>query len=180
MTETGSSASATTAPPLRIPSRPTPTRTSGATPATTARPERTRPGGQQNSDADALGDACDNCDAVANAGQGESHRTPTPTALATCDNCEAIANASQHDGDADTVGDACDNCPAVSNPSQADADGDGLGDACDLLPVSPPRGSVGTRIVILGTGFGTKRGTVKIGTASCVVSRGRRRASRAR
>ena len=44
------------------------------------------------------------------------------------------------------------------------------GDACEALPVQPPQGSVGTRISITGTGFGTKRGTVKIGTAACNVS----------
>ena len=38
------------------------------------------------------------------------------------------------------------------------------------MPVTPPQGSVGTRILITGTGFGTKRGTVKIGTAPCTVS----------
>jgi hypothetical protein len=53
---------------------------------------------------------------------------------AACDNCPAVANAGQADGDADGRGDACDNCPAAANPGQGDADGDTLGDACDPCP----------------------------------------------
>jgi len=37
-------------------------------------------------------------------------------------------------------------------------------------PVQPPIGATGTAIVITGSGFGTKKGTVKIGTGLCRVS----------
>jgi hypothetical protein len=74
-----------------------------------------------------------------------------------CDNCPAISNAGQEDYDNDLLGDACDlctdtdgdgygnpeftnpecdddNCPFAYNPDQADWDGDGVGDACDTRP----------------------------------------------
>lgn len=48
-----------------------------------------------------------------------------------CDNCPVVFNPAQEDSDQDGVGDACDNCPAIANADQLDSDGDGLGDACD-------------------------------------------------
>src|SRR5207249_2812367 len=51
-----------------------------------------------------------------------------------CDNCPAVANPTQTNSDTDGLGDACDNCPTVANPSQANADGDPQGDACDPCP----------------------------------------------
>jgi len=48
-----------------------------------------------------------------------------------CDNCPAIANANQADGDGDGVGTACDNCPTIYNPDQSDNNGNGIGDACE-------------------------------------------------
>jgi hypothetical protein len=48
-----------------------------------------------------------------------------------CDNCPAAYNPSQSDRDHDGVGDACDNCPDGANFGQANLDHDGFGDACD-------------------------------------------------
>jgi len=52
------------------------------------------------------------------------------------DNCPAVANANQADGDGDGVGTACDNCPTVANADQADEDTDGIGDACETLDLA--------------------------------------------
>ncbi len=60
--------------------------------------------GQQDSDGDGIGDACDTVDPCA--GQGG-------------------------DSDNDGVCDNQDNCPNHYNPGQQDSDGDGIGDACD-------------------------------------------------
>jgi uncharacterized repeat protein (TIGR01451 family) len=92
---------------------------------------RTTPNpGQQDTDGDSQGDACDadlDGDGVLNG----------------VDNCPSAPNASQSDFDSDTVGDACDdsdgdgvldaedNCQTVPNPSQLNTDGDPNGDACD-------------------------------------------------
>lgn len=96
---------------------------------------------QENSDDDALGDACDDDDDNDSLGDD-------------LDNCPQDRNQDQADRDRDGTGDACDwdsdgdgweefcveyfcllafdNCPHDSNPDQTDTDGDGLGDACDL------------------------------------------------
>jgi hypothetical protein len=49
-----------------------------------------------------------------------------------CDNCPLNSNPGQQDSDGDGVGDACDNCPLNANPGQQDTDGDGVGDVCDV------------------------------------------------
>lgn len=87
--------------------------------------------GQEDTDDDDIGDACDNDidgDSVANTG----------------DNCALVPNPDQADLDLDDIGDACDgdddgdnvldgndNCPVIANPLQTDNDTDLIGDACD-------------------------------------------------
>src|SRR6185503_2925676 len=39
-----------------------------------------------------------------------------------CDNCTKVANAGQENADGDTRGDACDNCRIVANGGQQNAD----------------------------------------------------------
>ena len=75
-----------------------------------------------------------------------------------CDNCPSISNPLQEDTDYDFIGDICDtctdtdgdgfgnpgyaantcpedNCPTMYNPSQTDTDSDGIGDVCDFRSV---------------------------------------------
>ncbi len=121
-----------------------------------------------DTDADGVGDDCDNCPAQPNSSQADTDRDGTGDACDPCpldagddadgdgscadvDNCPDDANADQADEDGDGVGDLCDNCVADANPGQEDRDEDGMGDVCDPNPTTPAcTPSEGT-----GTGGGT-------------------------
>lgn len=106
--------------------------------------------GQENSDTDTLGDACDICAGGDNALDADADGVPdfcdacpgfadsidadNDSIPDSCDVCPLLANPDQKDVDSDGVGDLCDNCPTVPNPGQEDADTNGVGDAC-ICPI---------------------------------------------
>ncbi|MBD3398598.1 hypothetical protein GF412_05140 [Candidatus Micrarchaeota archaeon] len=124
--------------------------------------------GQNDSDSDGEGDACDECpldlqnDADSDGICGNE------------DNCPGTRNREQLDSDSDGIGDECDscpndpqndadsdgvcgdedNCPETPNPKQSDHDLDGQGDSCDSSPVDCSRycPSIGHN-VYLGSGM---------------------------
>ena len=98
--------------------------------------------GQNDTDGDGVGNACD----ITPNGDNDGDLVDNQI-----DNCRDAANAGQADLDGDGIGDACDsspgvdadgdnvedggdNCLGVANPAQTDSDGDGQGNACDSTP----------------------------------------------
>jgi hypothetical protein len=120
--------------------------------------------GQEDTDADGAGDACDPCDdypscttpcPAENSCNGEIDCEPDQLCFPSClpshctcdggtwtctDDCIGIClpadcyDPLHMDMDADGVPDICDNCPEVHNPIQLDTDRDGVGDECDNCP----------------------------------------------
>jgi hypothetical protein len=104
---------------------------------------------QEDSDLDAVGDACDLCPLDCNkvdpgiCGCGVSDDDSDGDGIPDCnDGCPTDPNKTEPgqcgcntpdtDGDGDGVADCVDNCPVDPNPDQADSDGDGDGDVCDV------------------------------------------------
>jgi hypothetical protein len=83
---------------------------------------------QADTDADGLGNVCDNCRAAFNPDQLDTDHDAVGNS---CDTCDTVYDPGQADLDADGRGDACDDCPASYNPSQEDYDLDRAGNACD-------------------------------------------------
>lgn len=79
-------------------------------------------------DSDGIGDAQDNCPAVANPDQTDSNGNGVGDA------CEPPAPPDQ---DTDGIADAQDNCPLVPNSDQLDSNHNGVGDACEPPEVTP-------------------------------------------
>ena len=105
--------------------------------------------GQEDSDGDSNGDACDLCpgfddnfdddgDTVPNdcdacPGFDDLADADTDGFADGCDNCPDVSNLDQNDSDVDGVGDLCDNCPEHYNPGQEDSNGNDVGDPCDYI-----------------------------------------------
>gem|GEM_PF-1451704 len=93
-----------------------------------------------DTDTDAVGDALDNCPAVANSDQLNTDGDNLGNACDGDDDNDGLSDTQEAslgtnplvmDTDNDTVGDKIDNCPVISNANQLDADADQLGDVCD-------------------------------------------------
>jgi len=102
---------------------------------------------QEDEDADAVGDVCDNCsdmpngpvigtciDGLLSIDSGTCERNRCTDAFNDCGPGGpggGVCSKNQADLDGDGIADACDNCPMHPNSYQEDYDGDGIGDACE-------------------------------------------------
>jgi hypothetical protein len=86
--------------------------------------------GQEDTDGDSIGDACDTCTDLDGDGFGNAG---FPANACIADLCGFTPGANV-DTDGDGYADECDNCPLLANTAQTDTDFDGSGDVCDLCP----------------------------------------------
>ncbi len=126
--------------------------------------------GVEDSDADGIPDADDNCPSVFNplrpmdgANQADEDQDGIGDACDLCaldpdNDCEI---PDPFDADGDGVGATEDNCPVDDNPRQEDMDEDGVGDACDVCPDVPNPGNGPCPASI----YAVKDGTLPEGTA---------------
>ncbi len=99
---------------------------------------------QRDSDGDSVNDCDDNCPLVDNEDQLDTDADGVGNACDETDDCPVVIYTEDLDTDDDGILDVCDddddddgvldpddNCPWIPNPDQADADQDDRGDACD-------------------------------------------------
>ncbi len=120
--------------------------------------------GQEDTDGDGVGDACDPCTDI----DGDGFGNPGFPNLCPVDLCPFVPSLNG-DADGDGIGDECDNCPAVANPDQGDTDFDGIGNACDNCPIDPNFGQsdgdldgIGDACDICTAGVGMTKAQLKL------------------